>query len=74
MEFRAGACALPLELDSKQVAALSERVPEAIYQWREKTLALPVPDDAAARLGAPPDPDRGRRRRDRLSARLAHRC
>ncbi|MGZ5314653.1 MAG: transcription-repair coupling factor [Solirubrobacterales bacterium] len=53
VEFRAGRLRVfPLELDSKQVAALSERVPEAIYQWREKTLALPVPDEAAARLGA----------------------
>jgi transcription-repair coupling factor (superfamily II helicase) len=53
VEFRAGRLrAFPLELDSRQVGALNEHVPEAIYQWREKTLALSVPDEAPARLGA----------------------
>ena len=32
--------------------SLNERVPEAIYQWRERTIAVPVPDDPTARLGA----------------------
>jgi transcription-repair coupling factor (superfamily II helicase) len=53
VEFRAGRLRVsPLELDSDRVTALNERVPEAIYQWREKTLALPVPDEPDARLGA----------------------
>ena len=53
VEFRAGRLrASPIELDSEQAAALGERVPDLIYQWRERTAAIPVPDDAAARLGA----------------------
>ena len=34
------------------MTALNERVPEAIYQWRDKTVAVPVPAEAGARLGA----------------------
>jgi hypothetical protein len=34
------------------VAALNERIPEAIYQWRDRTIAVPVPEEAGARLGA----------------------
>src|SRR5690349_16902128 len=53
VEFRAGRLRVsPVELDSDRVAVLNERVPEAIYQWRERTIAVPVPDEAAARLGA----------------------
>jgi transcription-repair coupling factor (superfamily II helicase) len=53
VEFRAGRLrASPIELDSERVAALNERVPEAIYQWRERTIAVPVPEEAGARLGA----------------------
>ena len=53
VEFRAGRLRVsPVELDSDQVAALNERVPEAIYQWRERTIAVPVPEDPTARLGA----------------------
>jgi transcription-repair coupling factor (superfamily II helicase) len=53
VEFRAGRLRVsPVELDSEQVAAVNERVPEAIFQWRERTLAVPVPEDPAARLGA----------------------
>jgi transcription-repair coupling factor (superfamily II helicase) len=53
VEFRAGRLRVsPVELDSDQVATLNERVAEAIYQWREKTVAVPVPDDPTARLGA----------------------
>ncbi|MGH2923627.1 MAG: hypothetical protein ACRDKH_06320, partial [Solirubrobacterales bacterium] len=53
VEFRAGNLrASPLELDSEEVSALQEQLPEAIYRWREKTLAVPVPDDAGARLAA----------------------
>jgi transcription-repair coupling factor (superfamily II helicase) len=53
VEFRAGRLRVsPIELDSERVAALNERVPEAIYQWRERTVAVPVPEEAGARLGA----------------------
>jgi transcription-repair coupling factor (superfamily II helicase) len=53
VEFRAGRLRVsPVELDSDRVGVLNERVPEAIYAWRERTIAVPVPDDAGARLGA----------------------
>src|SRR5215204_2359535 len=53
VEFRAGRLRVsPIELDSSQVETLNERVEEAIYQWRERTVAVPVPDDPTARLGA----------------------
>ncbi|MGA8805782.1 MAG: TRCF domain-containing protein, partial [Solirubrobacterales bacterium] len=53
VEFRAGRLRVsPVELDSERVSALNERLPEAIYQWRERTIALPVPEEAGARLGA----------------------
>src|SRR5215211_2903735 len=52
-EFRAGRLRVsPVELDSERVSAVNERVPEAIFQWRERTLAVPVPEDPSARLGA----------------------
>ena len=38
--------ASPVELDSEQAAAdLREQLAEAIYEWRERTLVLPVPDE-----------------------------
>jgi transcription-repair coupling factor (superfamily II helicase) len=53
VEFRAGRLRVsPVELDSEQVGAIGERVPEAIYQWRERTIAVPVPEEPGARLGA----------------------
>jgi transcription-repair coupling factor (superfamily II helicase) len=53
VEFRAGRLRVsPVELDSERVSALNERLPEAIYQWRERTVAVPVPEEAGARLGA----------------------
>jgi transcription-repair coupling factor (superfamily II helicase) len=53
VEFRAGRLRVfPVELDSERVAVLNERVPEAIYQWRERNIAVPIPDDPTARLGA----------------------
>jgi transcription-repair coupling factor (superfamily II helicase) len=52
-EFRAGRLRVsPVELDSDRAGVLNEHVPEAIYQWRERTVALPVPDDPTARLAA----------------------
>jgi transcription-repair coupling factor (superfamily II helicase) len=42
----------PLELDSATVARVRERVPEAIYEYRPRTLSLRVPTDPAERLAA----------------------
>ena len=53
VEFRAGRLRVsPVELDSEQVGLLNEHLQEAIYQWRERTIAVPVPEDPGARLGA----------------------
>jgi transcription-repair coupling factor (superfamily II helicase) len=53
VEFRAGRLRVsPVELESDRVTLLNEHVPEAIYQWRERTIAIPVPEEAGARLGA----------------------
>jgi transcription-repair coupling factor (superfamily II helicase) len=53
VEVRGGRLSVsPLELDSDQVAAVNERAPEAIYEWRARTLSIRVPDDPAARLAA----------------------
>jgi hypothetical protein len=41
-----------VELDSEGAAALSERVEGALYEWREKTASVRVPDDPEARLAA----------------------
>jgi hypothetical protein len=41
-----------VELDSGRVETLNEHLPEAIYQWRERTIAVPVPEEAGARLAA----------------------
>jgi hypothetical protein len=47
VEFRAGKLrASPLELDSR------EKVEEAVYEWRQKTVAVAVPDEPEARLAA----------------------
>jgi transcription-repair coupling factor (superfamily II helicase) len=53
VEFRAGRLrAHPLELDSEQAAELRERLPDAVYQWREQTVAVAVPEAPGARLAA----------------------
>jgi transcription-repair coupling factor (superfamily II helicase) len=53
VEFRAGRLRVsPVELDSGRVEVLNEHLQEAIYQWRERTIAVPVPEEAGARLGA----------------------
>ncbi len=53
VEFRGGRLsATPLELDAAAVGRLRERIPEAIYESRAKTLSLRVPDDPDARLAA----------------------
>ncbi len=53
VEFRAGRLRVaPVELDSSQVEVLREGLSEVIYEWRERTVVLPVPDEPGARLGA----------------------
>jgi transcription-repair coupling factor (superfamily II helicase) len=53
VEFRGGRLsATPPELDAAAVGRLRERIPEAIYESRTRTLSLRVPDEPAARLAA----------------------
>ena len=53
VEFRGGRLSVVgVELDSAQVDAMQERIEGAIYEWREQVVALRVPDQAEARLGA----------------------
>ena len=53
VEFRGGRLSITdVELDSEQVDVLRERVEGAIYEWRERVVALRVPDQPDARLGA----------------------
>jgi transcription-repair coupling factor (superfamily II helicase) len=53
VEVRGGRLTVtPLELDSDQSAAISDRVEGAVYEWRQRTLSLRVPDEPAARLQA----------------------
>ncbi len=53
VEFSAGRLRVsPIELGSEAAAELRERVEGAIYEWRRRTLALPVPDEPGARLAA----------------------
>ena len=41
-----------IELDSEAAGVLAERVEGAVYEWREKTAAVRVPDEPEARLAA----------------------
>jgi transcription-repair coupling factor (superfamily II helicase) len=53
VELRSGRLSVRgVELDSEGAAALSERVEGALYEWREKTASVRVPDDPEARLAA----------------------
>jgi transcription-repair coupling factor (superfamily II helicase) len=53
VEFRGGRLSItPLMLEAGEVGRLRERLPEAIYETRARTLALRVEDDPAARLRA----------------------
>jgi transcription-repair coupling factor (superfamily II helicase) len=54
VQFRGGRLSLsPVELDSDEVAQLREKLPDALYEWRQKTLALRAPgEDPAVRLAA----------------------
>jgi transcription-repair coupling factor (superfamily II helicase) len=51
VEFRGGRLSVTgVELDSEQAGALREAVEGALYEWREKTAAVRVPDEPEARL------------------------
>jgi transcription-repair coupling factor (superfamily II helicase) len=53
VELRGGRLSVSgVELESEQATALRERVEGALYEWREKTVSLRVPDEPEARLGA----------------------
>ena len=53
VEFRGGRLSVTgVELDSEGAGALRERVEGALYEWREKTAAVRVPDEPEARLAA----------------------
>jgi transcription-repair coupling factor (superfamily II helicase) len=53
VELRGGRLSVtPLELDAATVGRLREGMPEAMYESREKTLSVRVPDEPAARLAA----------------------
>jgi transcription-repair coupling factor (superfamily II helicase) len=53
VEVRGGRLSIAgVELDSEQASALRERVEGSLYEWREKTASVRVPDDPEARLGA----------------------
>ena len=50
-EIRGGRLSIvPLELDAAAVGRLREQIPEAIYELRNRTLALRAPEEPAARL------------------------
>jgi transcription-repair coupling factor (superfamily II helicase) len=53
VELRGGRLSvLGVELDSEASGKLSERIDGALYEWRQKTASVRVPDDPAARLAA----------------------
>jgi transcription-repair coupling factor (superfamily II helicase) len=53
VELRGGRLSVVgVELDSEAAGRLSEGVEGALYEWREKTASVRVPDDPEARLGA----------------------
>ena len=52
-EIRGGRLSIvPLELEAPMVGRIRERIPEAIYETRTRTLSVRVPDDPAERLAA----------------------
>jgi len=53
VDFRGGRLAVaPIELDSRRVKVLRERLPEAVYESGRSTVRVRVPDDPAARFPA----------------------
>ncbi len=52
-EFRGGRLSVhSVELESDQMKELNERIPDALYEWRQKTVGLRVADEPAARLAS----------------------
>jgi transcription-repair coupling factor (superfamily II helicase) len=53
VEFRGGRLSVTgIELDSEGAGALRARLEGALYEWREKTVAMRAPDEPEARLAA----------------------
>jgi transcription-repair coupling factor (superfamily II helicase) len=53
VELRGGRLSITgIELDSEQAGVLGEQVEGALYEWREKTASVRVPDQPEARLQA----------------------
>ncbi len=53
VELRGGRLSVTgVELDSEQAGVLGEQVEGALYEWREKTASLRVPEDPEQRLAA----------------------
>jgi transcription-repair coupling factor (superfamily II helicase) len=53
VELRGGRLSVVgIELDSEQASKLREQVEGALYEWREKTASVRVPDEPEARLAA----------------------
>jgi transcription-repair coupling factor (superfamily II helicase) len=53
VEFRGGRLSVSgIELDSEAAGVLREKLEGALYEWREKTAAVRVPDEPEARLAA----------------------
>ncbi len=53
VEVRGGRLTVsPLELEAEQSEAVTDAVEGSIYEWRQRTLSMRVPDDPTARLGA----------------------
>ena len=53
VEVRGGRLSIAgVELDSEQAGVLHDRIEGSIYEWREKTASVRVPDDPEARLAA----------------------
>ncbi len=53
VEFRGGRLSVTgVELDSEAAGLLGEKLEGAVYEWREQTAAVRVPDEAEARLAA----------------------
>jgi len=53
VEFRGGRLSVTgVELESEAAAAIAERIEGALYEWREQTVAMRVPDQPEARLAA----------------------
>ncbi|MGH2974030.1 MAG: transcription-repair coupling factor, partial [Solirubrobacterales bacterium] len=53
VEFRGGRLSVTgVELESEAVGVLTEKLGGAVYEWREQTAAVRVPDEPEARLAA----------------------